>query len=76
LNNSQQTKKYCLFKLECIKAFSVKYGSSIHPGEYAVTTQAIDVERVRNLFSKKKKKWRTKKIKLTIVDARFYFTAV
>jgi membrane protein len=43
------------FGAEFTKAFAVKYGSSIHPNDYAVTTKTIEVEAGKKSVQEKEK---------------------
>lgn len=50
------------FGAEFTKAFAVKYGSNIHPDDYAVTTKTIEVEAGKKSIQQKEKEVADKKI--------------
>ncbi len=50
------------FGAEFTKAFAVKYGSKIHPDEYAVTTRTIEVESGKESVQEKEKEKKDEKI--------------
>lgn len=51
------------FGAEFTKAFAVKYGSNIHPDDYAVTTKTIEVEAGKKSVQEKEKEIADEKIK-------------